>query len=281
MPAQAPLIALVTGAVLTLNVLSVLGEDRVSAEYGVAAGRDIRDSTITIGLTPEQVREAMRAIYQQESAAQAKIDQLSQRLDATHEAVVGFLRILDRNEVPLEKLPGTLAQIAQRHREMLERLAALNPEDPAAQALIEQARALLRSANTEADYDRADQLLGQAEATELAAVRMAEDFARQAQEAANRRRLNAAAARAERGELELTRLNYLEAAQHFKAASATVPASDAQARGEYLNRYADALYRHGDEKGDNAALLQAIAVYREALKELTRERVPLQWALPS
>jgi hypothetical protein len=34
----------------------------------------------------------------------------------------------------------------------------------------------------------------------------------------------------------------------------------------------------GSSKGDNIALLVAIATYRDALKEWTRERVPLQWA---
>ncbi|MCA8902945.1 MAG: hypothetical protein KDA53_17030, partial [Hyphomonas sp.] len=32
-------------------------------------------------------------------------------------------------------------------------------------------------------------------------------------------------------------------------------------------------------RGDDAALADAIAAYREALKEYTRERVPLDWAM--
>jgi len=78
-----------------------------------------------------------------------------------------------------------------------------------------------------------------------------------------------------------------------------VPAEQFELHATYLNRYALALVRHGDEKGENAVLLEAIAVYRRALQELpnsrpgsrrrwrpnrlaleelTRERVPLQWA---
>jgi tetratricopeptide (TPR) repeat protein len=47
----------------------------------------------------------------------------------------------------------------------------------------------------------------------------------------------------------------------------------------YLDRAANALYRQGDEFGDNDALKEAVTAYREALKEYTRERVPLDWAM--
>jgi len=35
----------------------------------------------------------------------------------------------------------------------------------------------------------------------------------------------------------------------------------------------------GDQAGDNRALQKAVEAYRETLKERTRERVPLQWAV--
>ena len=41
----------------------------------------------------------------------------------------------------------------------------------------------------------------------------------------------------------------------------------ARFRQDYRNRYANARYRHGDEQGDNAALLQAIDAYRAMLNE--------------
>ena len=268
-------IVILVSALLISVVLKVPAVENISAEYGVAAGRDIRESTISIGLTPEQVRDLALAITRQESAAQAKVEELSRKLDVTHEAVIGFLKILNEQAVPLEKLPETLAKIAHRHRAMLDRLAVLSPEDPAIKALIKQAR----TAVAEFNYDDADQLLGEAEAAELAALRMAEQLARQAQEAVDRRRLNAAAARAERGELSLTRLRYLEAAQHFKAASERVSLANFEVRGDYLNRYANALYRYGKEKGDNTVLRQAIDIHKKALTVLPREHVPLQWAM--
>jgi tetratricopeptide (TPR) repeat protein len=54
--------------------------------------------------------------------------------------------------------------------------------------------------------------------------------------------------------------------------------SGENALGNWLFDKADMLYQRGDQKGENAALLVAIAAFRAALTEWTRERVPLQWA---
>jgi hypothetical protein len=70
---------------------------------------------------------------------------------------------------------------------------------------------------------------------------MAENLMRQAQETTDRRRLSAATTRAERGELSLTRLDYLDAAEHFWTAADLLPTSAVDARGDYLNRYTSVL----------------------------------------
>jgi hypothetical protein len=262
-------------ATLLLSSFSGVAEEGVSAEYGVAAGRDIRDSEITIGLSPEQVQELALAIFRDEKAKyEDQLEELSHQLHVTREAVVSFLKILNQQAVPLEKLPETLAEIAQRHQETLARLAALDPEDPTIKALTDEARAAMEAG----DYDRADVQLHQAEVAELAAARQAEILAEQAHAAAEKRWLNAAAVRAERGELSLTQLNYSEAAAHFKAASERVPESQPQVKGAYLRRHADALSGYGNRKGDNAALRQAIAIYPEVFGFFTREQAPLEWA---
>ena len=49
--------------------------------------------------------------------------------------------------------------------------------------------------------------------------------------------------------------------------------------GGYLFNHANEYYERGDQKGVNSALIVSIAAFREALKEWTRERVPLQWAM--
>ena len=40
-----------------------------------------------------------------------------------------------------------------------------------------------------------------------------------------------------------------------------------------------ALWRLGEREGGTARLEEAVSAYREALKEQTRERVPLDWAM--
>lgn len=154
---------------------------------------------------------------------------------------------------------------------MLDRLGVLNSKDPSVKALIE-------AAIEAGDYDRADLLFQQADAADLAAGRRAQELAQQDQAAADKHFLNAAAARAGRGRISLIRLNYLEAAAHFKAASEIVPLSYPQVKGEYLRSQADALSTYGEQKGDNAALHQAITIYQEVLGILAHAQVPLDWA---
>ncbi|MCP5196996.1 MAG: tetratricopeptide repeat protein [Gammaproteobacteria bacterium] len=240
---------------------------------GNRAGGDIN---VTVNSPPEQLEtlkratvEALRTIYEPQVKA------LGDQLSVTQDALTSFFQILREQNVPLEKLPDTLATIAQRYHEMQERLAALNPEDPTIKALIDKARTELEAGH----FDLADALLSQAEAAEEVAARQAEQLARDAQAAADQRWLNAAAARAERGELSLTRLDYLQAAEHFRAASEKVPTSASTERGGYLRRCADALQNYGDQQGDNAVLLQALDIYRQALADLPRERMPLDWAM--
>jgi tetratricopeptide (TPR) repeat protein len=48
--------------------------------------------------------------------------------------------------------------------------------------------------------------------------------------------------------------------------------------GAYLSVQAGAYYDRGYQKGENSALLISIEACHEALKELTRERAPLEWA---
>ncbi|MCP4933392.1 MAG: TIR domain-containing protein, partial [bacterium] len=249
------------------------GPTTVTVKGGVAAGRDIKNSTININeYFPEQLKKIMRDVIREESTAQAQVATLSTKLDVTDDAIVSFFRILDENKVPLEKLPEKLAEIAQRHREMLDRLAVLDTESPEIKDLLEQAR----TAVEEADYDLADQLFTKAETAKLAVV---QEKLAAAQEEAERGYLEIAEIIAERGELSLTRLNYRVAAQHFEKASERVPATHPEQRNKYLDRYAYALYRQGTEKVDKNALPQAIRAYREILKVRTRAQLPQQWAM--
>jgi hypothetical protein len=135
--------------------LSAVGTG-IAQVYGEGAS-----ATVTItGFTSEQIAILLEAVG---AAAQAKIDQLAGQLRTSSEAVLGFLKILKEDEVPIEQLPTKLTLVAQRYVGMLERLAALDPEDADARGYIDQAREVLGLAASAKDYDRADALLSQAE----------------------------------------------------------------------------------------------------------------------
>ncbi|HVZ36685.1 MAG TPA: tetratricopeptide repeat protein, partial [Polyangiaceae bacterium] len=72
-------------------------------------------------------------------------------------------------------------------------------------------------------------------------------------------------------------LRYWHAARKWREA-ADLSASDADARAHFLVREASALHAQGREFGDDGALRASVDVYREALRERTRARAPLDWA---
>ena len=78
--------------------------------------------------------------------------------------------------------------------------------------------------------------------------------------------------------MALTELHYEQAAALFKQAASLVPPGHSDKTASYLDRQADALYRQGDEKADNAALKQSIETWHLVLQERPRDRVPLDWA---
>jgi tetratricopeptide (TPR) repeat protein len=227
---------------------------------------------ISYGFTAEQVQDLIKAARAGDAD---KIASLSSKLDVTQGAAVTMLHIIGQQDVPVEKLPQKLAEVAEQYKSAMERLAALDPQDPLTRDLVARADASFKAGR----LDEADQFLSQAEQLEVAAARQAEEIARQAQEAANQRVLRAAANLEVRGNIAMTRLNYREAARHFHEAVGLVPAGHPDEKGRFLLAEAHALYHQGDERGDNAALVNSIAAYRLALQEYDRDRVPRQWAM--
>jgi tetratricopeptide (TPR) repeat protein len=227
-------------------------------------------ATVNItGFTSEQIAQLLQAAG---VAQQARIDELAGQLNTSSDAVRGFFKILQEEDVPVEQLQTKLPLIAQRYVGMLDRLTSFDPEDADAQGYIDDARKVLRQAASTKDYDRADVLLSQAEEAQDRRLRSAEAIA-------SHLRGVKAATRAERGELSLTRLDYVQAAQHFQSAASLVAEKDLNLKLGYITQSADALRTHGDEKGDNAVLAQAIGIYRDVLRESIRERMPLDWAM--
>ena len=166
------------------------------------------------------------------------------------------------------------SRVAGDYKRLQAQVAALNPENPAARALVEQAKPEIDAGH----FARAHELLRQATQAQIAAAQEARKLREQAQAAEDGQMLGAASSTAAEGGVALTERRYKEAADLFGQAAGYVPSGHQSERGGYLLRQADALYRQGDERGDNAALRSSIEVYGRALAEYARERVPLDWA---
>ena len=155
---------------------------------------------------------------------------LGERLGVTEEVAQSLLTILHDRHVKRVDLREKLNEITRQYFETITQFSGLTRDDPSFANSIDNAK----SAFTAGDFDQAEELLTQAENHELGA-------ASQKTPDADRRRLNAAAARALRGETDLTRLRYLEAAEHFSLAAASVPDERHVIKADYLSKQGFAL----------------------------------------
>jgi tetratricopeptide (TPR) repeat protein len=266
--------------VLVLAPAQLPAQTRIEAPGGVAA-ETITNSPITFGLKPDEQLRMIEAFSQQitvsseaRAKAEARAAELGTQLGFTREAVIGFFRIVGEQDVSLEQVPTKLGEIAARHRAMLDRWSVLDAGDPATAALAAEAKAAIDVGR----YDEADALLLRAQEQDLAAAHRAEQLARDAEQAAERRFLRAAESEGKRGDLAMTRLRYEDAAKRYAAAANMVPSTRPDERRLYLEEEAGALYQQGAERGDNKAALLAIDRYRAFARAADRAATPLDWA---
>ncbi len=212
----------------------------------ITAGGNV---AVTYGLTPEQVQALTKA-----AAAGAvgpltdKIVDLSGKLGVTQGAAVAMLRIIGQQDVPLEKLPQKLAEVAEQYKSAMARVAALDPQDPVTRNVLSPAR----QRRDQIRPSRRGRPAGQpsrAGRTRRPA-HQAQQLAQQAQAAADQRMLRAAADVGVRGNIAMTRLHYRDAARHFQEAADLVPAGHPDEKGRFLSAKAGALQQQGDERGE-------------------------------
>jgi len=140
---------------------------------------------VQIGLSSEEVASLL---VEAGTAHLAKVDDLARQLNASREAVTGFLKILREDDVPLDSLASKLELIAQRHLALVSRLGALDPENDCARHSIASARDIIARAASSTEYGQADHLLFEAEQSQQAQIQLAEKLARDAEAAAVIRR---------------------------------------------------------------------------------------------
>ena len=222
---------------------------------GVVIGRDAKDTTINIGIPPEQLAALLKQSADLSETQKKLIAELEQKLALNQQQVRAALAILGEANIPPEQLGSKLVEVAERFKDLRATASPQTGDDPKIAALKIEARKAIDAGK----LAEADALLATIEAEQRRSL--------------DRLAVNAAATLAQRGEIALTRLRYADAAKHFADAAAVFPpgSSHETERMRYLDREAQAHYRQGDEFGDNDALQTAIARYKR-LVELTPER---------
>jgi tetratricopeptide (TPR) repeat protein len=218
--------------------------------------------------------DQIAATTEAKSQAEARAAELATKFGFTSAAVGEFFKILGEQNVPEEKVPARLIEIATHFAQTRDELATLEPDDPRTAELARSAKEALDSGR----LIEADTRLDEAKEAELSAFRQARELKQKAQTAEHRHALNAAKLIAGRGNIALTQLRYADAAENFRQAATLVPPGHSHERGSYLYHQADALYREGDERGDNVALRQSIQTWHLMLQERALIRMPLPLA---
>src|SRR5215472_15175596 len=116
--------------------------------------------------------DQMSATAEARAQAEARAAGLAAKLGFTTSAVTEFLRILGQQDVREDTINERLVQIAAHFAEAQNELAALDPDDPHAVELADQARQALDAGR----LTEADSLLDQAKEIELAAFRQAQEL---------------------------------------------------------------------------------------------------------
>jgi hypothetical protein len=136
---------LLLAAALTLPgfALAQRAETHGARSPAITAGGNV---AVTYGLNAEQVQELTKAAASGAVGPLAdRIVDLSSKLGVTQGAAVTMLRIIGQQDVPLEKLPQKLAEVAEQYKSAMERLTALDPQDPVTRDLVARAQAAIKS----------------------------------------------------------------------------------------------------------------------------------------
>ena len=254
----------------------LLGSRSVQATgcASAAIGGDVRDTTITTvcGMPPEQVVELVRLAASPQAGDRAELMVRVRALIPASsqirvEAIAKFFQLLGETPVEESQLADRFAQIAAEHRQLVEDVKSLRVNDPEVQALRQEAAAALDSADHATAFARLTQARTIVTTKREALARVLDDQKREE-----------AALVFEQARVELARLAYEQAAELFAEAARLLPAGDVETRWRYTIAEADAERKMGDERGNNPALVKAIASYRDALPLASRTERALDWA---
>ena len=120
-----------------------LGDQVEAGSCAIANSGNASGNTITcnFGLTPEQLKQVTEAAVK--GAAEPltrQIVDISKTLGVTQNAAKNLLKIVGEDTVPDNKLAEALTKVASDYKSLKAQVAALNPDNPTAKALVEQAK---------------------------------------------------------------------------------------------------------------------------------------------
>ncbi len=219
-------------AVVSLHAALALGDTKVEAgSCSTAAPGSASNNTVTcnFGLTPEQLKQTIEAAVKGATGPLVdRITDISKTLGVSEDAAKELLKIVAKDpNIPDDKLPEALTKIAGDYKKLQAQVAALNPDNPTARKLVDEAKPEVDAGH----FARARELLHQATQAQIAAAQKAGKLEEQARAAKDALMLGAASVTATEGDVPLTERRYKEAAELFGQAAGYVPSGYASERG--------------------------------------------------
>src|ERR1019366_660575 len=237
---------------ILLQIETQLGVDRDELRNSLER---LRDTATAIKADTEDLKQGQRRLEQM------VMDLAAGGASARH--AISKIRALfrpsspDIDQVPVEQLPRLV-------RGVIDELAKPGPAPEDFAGAV--GRALAEAQTRIGDLAFADAASGLDDALAKAESSLRDDAR------------GLAALLTERGRVSRLQLRYREAAGFFDRAAEAVSFDPAAASAHALTA-ADALFHQGNEFGDNAALIDAVARYRSTLERTQRGRAPNDWAM--
>ena len=236
--------------------------DRVDADRcSVAAGGDLTDNDIKVvcGIAPELFRQLVNQYDDATANLKERTEEqkellalLRDRLKLNERQIAAALEAAGETGIPPDRIGEKLIEIAERYAELLAQLESSEDDDPEIAQLKQRAFYLIHNG----ELGKADEVLD--------AVIVLEDAS------LDNLALEAAKTRAQKAEVAMLRLRYLDAAKSYGAAAKRVPEGYLYARMYYLYEQADALFWYGFASGNRAALLEVIELSRTILDQVDK-----------
>src|SRR3954464_8280376 len=128
----------------------------VQAQDGsVAIGGMAVGNTFNVGVPPEQLADLIRITKDLSSSQQQQITLLQEKLDLNQRQVRAALDILGEKDIPPERLPAKLVEIAERFKALQATATAQPGDNPKVTALKTEAQKAISAG----DLAKADELL--------------------------------------------------------------------------------------------------------------------------